>query len=546
MLGAILVVRLLRRWSVNRAFDRIRDLVLLVVAAAAGRTVAAVGDIIALHLTMALAPNTLTPGMLFGYSSTPENVLDFVRDEIEVMLRWWCNGIAGIALLVPVVVPVSSDVRRALAQRWREAALFVLVLSLTAAAIADGPSSNWRLVLLALSLMLVAWPAVRFGVAGASAATLVLSMAAAMGFGAGRGPLSARDPTEGVEVLWGFIALLAASGLFLTTVIAGYEKTLRHLKESQARFEAFFEALPMPLFAYRESTERITMVNAAAIRKYGHTRAEFLNLMPAALDAGSMPQGPPTGTVKLRGRMLMSGIHRTRSGMKFEVEQSVTPVNVAGETENLCFVIDVTERNDLRRRLLEASDVERRRLAHDLHDGLGQILTGLSLGITTLRRIMERGGTPGMAAVEFVAEAIREAKRTCDQILQGLSPLEATGGDLLAALRNLPLQIPPESRDKLKVEIRAESDITVSLSVRGHLYQIARECVNNALKHARATCIQVNMEIRPTSIALNVKDDGVGFDPAAERSGGLGLQSLALRTEAVRGRLSVERCQGAA
>jgi len=541
MLCALVIVRLLARWGFHRHFDRLRDLIVLVAAAAAGRTVAAAADVLALQLTIVLTPTALTPAMLLGNSPTAGVNFQLPRQEMEAVLRWWMNGFAGITLFVPIVVSVSSKLRRTLVERWQEAALFALVLGLGAVTVAFGPSSNWRLLVLALSVVIVVWPAVRFGVALASAATLVLSLAAVLGYSIGRGPLAAVGAAEGAGIVWAFIGLLAATGLFLTTVVADYQRTLGDLKALQARFEAFFEAVPMPLFAYEEPTGRITMVNAAAIRKYGYSRAEFLGMNRRALIADSMASGAPTAANGLPERAATSSVHRARSGVKFEVEQTATPVNVGGQTEYLCFVIDVTERNDLRRRLLEASDVERRRLAHDLHDELGQILTGMSLGITTLRRITERGGTPGVEAAQFLAEAIGEARQSCDRILHGLSPLEAAGGDLLGALRNLPMRVPPGSRGKLRVDISAECALTVPLPTREHLYHIARECVNNALKHAGATSIRVTAAITQEFITLAVEDNGAGFDPAAGRSGGLGLQSLALRSEAVHGRLSIER-----
>ncbi|MGO9423836.1 MAG: PAS domain S-box protein [Steroidobacteraceae bacterium] len=541
MLCAILIVRLLVRWDFHRDFDRLRDLIVLVAAAAAGRTVAAAADVLALQLTIVLTPAALTPAMLLGNSPIPGANFQLPRQEMESVLRWWMNGFAGITLFVPIVVSVSSKLRRTLVERWQEAALFALILGLGAVTVAFGPSSNWRLLVLALSVVIVAWPAVRFGVALASAATLVLSLAAVLGYSIGRGPLAAVGAAEGAGIVWAFIGLLAATGLFLTTVVADYQRTLGDLKALQARFEAFFEAVPMPLFVFEEATGRITMVNAAAIRKYGYSRAEFLGMNRRALIADAMAPDAPTAATALTERVATPSVHRARSGVKFEVEQTATPVNVGGRMEYLCFVIDVTERNDLRRRLLEASDVERRRLAHDLHDELGQILTGMSLGITTLRRITERGGTPSVEAAQFLAEAIGEARRSCDRILHGLSPLEAGGGDLLAALRNLPMRVPPGSRSKLRVDISAESALTVALPTREHLYHIARECVNNALKHSGATSIRVSAAITPEYITLAVEDNGAGFDPAAGRSSGLGLRSLALRSEAVHGRLSIER-----
>lgn len=540
-LCAVLAVRLLNHWGFRRSFDGFRDLALLVAAAAAGRTVASVADILALHLTIALAPGSLTPAMTFGVAPNPDQIFKMTSWEPTSLRRWWINGLAGITLVVPVIAPVSRELWRRLVTRWQEAAMLVLIVGLTAIAIAGGPSSAWRMLVLALSIVLVAWSSVRFGVAAASAATLVLSLAATFGYSVGRGPVATMDSAEGAAALWGFIGLLGATGLFLTTLIAEYEKTVRSLEAGKKRFETIFEADPTPLFAYNDATGRMTMVNAAAIRKYGYSRAQFLDLAPADLVADSMPSGVPQEVESIPGRAAIASVHCTRTGFVFEVEQIVVPVNVGMETENLCIVIDVTERNRLRRLLLETSDAERRRLAHDLHDGLGQVLTGLSLGAATVRRVVERGDMPSAASAEFVIEAIHEARRACEQIVQGLSPLQATRGDLLAALRNLPMQIPPESRDKLEVELRDEAAVTVPLPIREHLYQIARECVNNALKHSNATRIRVIATTARDFITLVVEDNGVGFDPVGDRSGGVGLKSLALRADAAHGRLSVQR-----
>lgn len=539
-LGTLLIVRLLAFWGFHLGFDRFRDFVALVAAAAVGRAFAGVVDILALDLTIALTPSALTPAMIQSYSPTGE-LLDVTRLLLVGISRWWINGLAGVVLVVPVVVPFSRELRRLWLSRWRELGLFAFALGLAAIEVAGGPASTWRLPALSLSFVLVAWSSLRFGVAVASMATLILSLAATLGYGIGHGPLSASETGEGAEVLWGFIGLLAATGLFLTTVVAEYGNALGTLEALKARFEAFLEALPMPLYAFSEATGRMTMVNQAATRKYGYTRAEFLSMPPGALQAETAASGLSAKQRGFTDRTVISSVHRMQSGRKFEVELSVTPVNVGGDTEDLCFAIDVTERNDLRRRLLEASDVERRRLAHELHDGLGQILTGLSLGVTSLCRVMERGGSTGIAGAEFVAEAIREATNACTHIVQGLSPLESMGGDLLAALRNMPMQIPPQSRDKLVVEIRSEAEVAVPLSVREHLYQIARECVNNALKHANATRIRVSATITSRDVTIRVEDNGVGFDPAAGRSAGVGLLSLALRADAVRGRLSIRR-----
>lgn len=541
VLGAMLVVNLLERWGFHRGFDRFRDLVLLVAAAAAGRTVAEAGNIVALNLSIVLTAGAPTLALMLGSVSPPGQILHFTQQELTGLVRSWINGVAGVTLFVPVAVTASAELRRTILRRWREAAVLLLAVGLAASAIAGSAPWEWRLPALALAVVVVALCAVRFGVAVASSATLALSFAAAYGYSVGHGPLAVHSGAEKTEILWGFVGFLAAAGMILTTVIAHFDRTLKDLADLKARFEAFFEAIPIPMLAFSAATERITMVNEAAVRKYGYPRGDFVQ-MPLPMLVGDST--PARAAVSANGggtTMPTPSIHRTYSGAKFEAEVSVTPVNVDVDTENLCFVIDVTERNDLRRRLLEASDVERRRLAHDLHDGLGQILTGLSLGIATVRRTIEGGGAPHAAALEFVAEAARGARHTCDQIVSGLSPLEATGGDLLAALQRLPAQFPPDARGRMQVGVETESAVVVPLATREHLYQIARESVNNALKHARAAHIWVRATVTDDFVTIAIGDDGVGFEPGAGGRAGLGLQSLALRSAAIQGRLTVRR-----
>ena len=225
--AALLIVALLKRYGFRREFDRFRDLLVLLGAAAAGRIVPSVLDALGLHLAASVAPQTLTPELIEGLSPALPRFLGLTYFELTGYLRWWINGVAGVTLVVPVLLPISAGLRRALRTRWREASVFACALAVAALAIAGGPPANWRLSLLGLGVVLVAWGAVRFGVALASTATLALSLAATVGYGLGLGPVAAASSGEGAEVLWGFIGLLGATGLFLTTVVVEHEATMR-------------------------------------------------------------------------------------------------------------------------------------------------------------------------------------------------------------------------------------------------------------------------------------------------------------------------------
>lgn len=537
-LGAMAAVQLLNRWGLHRAFDRLRDLGILLVAAMIARSVPVVFDISGLHIALVVAPHTLSAEMVNSVAPDIERYLGLTASEWHSSLLWWINGIAGILLLVPIVVPPLRALRRR--PRWGESVLMALMLAAIAVATAAGPSPIWRLPMLALGIAIVAFAAVRFGVALAAAATLVLSLSATVGYGWGMGAFAEDGTAAGPEMLWEFIGLLFATGLAIATITAGYDQALLALLRLKERYATLFEAIPRPVFAYGALSDRVTMVNAEAERLYGYPREALVGLPvrsleaePGALDARPRPEAAAT--------LVLSSVHRTRAGDPFEVELSTTRVDMSGEAEYLCFALDVTERNELRRRVLEASDGESRRLAHELHDGLAPTLTALHLGIANLHRVIAEGGSARVAAVTFVATALKEARRIYEQILNGLSPLEATGGDLLRALGELRAQLPPGARDLLNVQIDGSAALDIPLTMREHLYQIAREGVNNALKHAHANRITVRLEVTATHLTLAIEDDGIGFDAVGLRSAGLGLKSLALRAAALRGRFSILR-----
>jgi signal transduction histidine kinase len=105
----------------------------------------------------------------------------------------------------------------------------------------------------------------------------------------------------------------------------------------------------------------------------------------------------------------------------------------------------------------------------------------------------------------------------------------------------MPAAIPPQSRSQLTVDVRADALVRLPLAMREHLYQIARESVTNALRHGHARQVAVRMDVTDAYVQLRVEDDGVGFDPRSARAAGLGLRSMALRSAAVHGTLSLQR-----
>src|ERR1700690_1660666 len=190
----------------------------------------------------------------------------------------------------------------------------------------------------------------------------------------------------------------------------------------------------------------------------------------------------------------------------------------------LCYAIDVTDRVELHSQLLAVAAIERDRLSQELHDGLGQVLTGLCLGAQSAAGRAARGASGDGAFIAFLADASPQAGKLGRQLAGGVSPLQDANGDLLEALRRLPESLPPDAGPRLEFVVNSHAPLKLSLQRSEHLYRVAQEAVTNALKHAHATEIRVHVDVTPQAVQIRIEDDGVGIQEGAIPTGGIGMR----------------------
>ncbi len=147
--------------------------------------------------------------------------------------------------------------------------------------------------LLIIALMLVVWASVPLGPPVGAFATLVMSLVATIGVGLHLGPLAAGSPTESVTRQWGFIALLALTGLSLTALLAERRRDLKQLNAVADRYQRLFKSNPSPLWVAEPDSGSILMVNDEALRRYGFSETEFLAMTVRQLAVGSIPDLAP-------------------------------------------------------------------------------------------------------------------------------------------------------------------------------------------------------------------------------------------------------------
>lgn len=229
-----------------------------------------------------------------------------------------------------------------------------------------------------------------------------------------------------------------------------------------------------------------------------------------------------------------------RDGKRFIASCVVTPVTIGGETHRLAVVNDVTERKHLEREILEIANREQQRMGSDLHDGLGQDLTGIALLLRGVAGQLRKEKSEARGDVEEVIGLVNSAIESTRTLARGLSPVTGERGGLVAALQALATRI--QDRHGVTVELSAANEAVSALdeSASNHLFRIAQEAVLNAVRHGRPTRVRIALSRDRDRLRLVVDDNGRGFGANAQASSGLGLKIMRYRAQMLSGDLLVQ------
>ncbi len=526
---AALVAYLLRVWRFDPSISHCRDPLLLWAAAVVGAACLVVLAITGLFFTGWYKPETFSPDMAAMVLADGVHP-GLSTSLIWIALRWFGNWTTGSALVVPCVLVLLGGVRDGTASRPIERLVLALILFLWVLA-AFAPLPSLTLVpLAATAVLLVVWAAIRVGTAAVSLVTLCLTLALSVSAMIGHGLLNLQ-PAEAVSAVWGFVTTLSAIGLLVTVLVSNRDAALR-------RYATLFDSNPLPVWVQDGQSGRILMVNRAAVEHYGFPRQEFTQLTIASLeaDAGRRGESGDTATAAFDNG---ENRHRTRDGRLIDVILHTQPIALDGLEASLVFCYDVTERNHLRKALLDSTADDARKLGRELHEELGQELVGLSLMISSETARARRGVAPDAKSLDIVEAIARHAVVTCRNITHDLSALAECGGDLAIALDRLSARFRGEGAPEIHVDIQDKSELLLSETARDHLYLIGQEALLNALKHARATRIDIRLAVSASSVVFTIRDDGVGLPRTAIHRVGPGLSSMQQRSAAIGARLYV-------
>lgn len=210
----------------------------------------------------------------------------------------------------------------------------------------------------------------------------------------------------------------------------------------------------------------------------------------------------------------------------------------------VCVSRDITANRLLEEELSEVANREQRRIGSDLHDGLGQELTGLSLMLRGVETAVTREAPQLATQITRIREVLSQAIQSTRALARGLAPVNLERGGLPAALEHLARQYSGTYGLRCEYHGNLAPNSTIDETPATHLYRIAQESITNAAKHSKAQMIAVSLATQGDGLILEVKDDGKGIpEELVQHPTGMGLRLMEYRARMIGGELTVARVE---
>jgi PAS domain S-box-containing protein len=356
-----------------------------------------------------------------------------------------------------------------------------------------------------------------------------------------------RSRDELGQLAWYFNAFmerLESYNKSLREEIADRKQAEEALRTSEEMFSKAFQLSPHGICII--SLHKLTFINVndSFWSMTGYTADDVIGKTPMELDffpnleeaRGIVDSLDHQGHLRNRETMFMRKGGDLRTGVL-----SAELIELRGEPAILCTVEDVTDARRLEKEIMNIADSERRNIGQDLHDDLGPHLIGIEVLSKVLSKKLSEKALEEATYADRIRSLIGEAIDKTRSLARGLCPVHLVAEGLEAALKELA----EKTQDVFGVSCVLQCDHTVLVhdnTMATHLFHIAQEAVNNALKHGKADVIRIELCSDNGMISLIIRDNGRGI-PASAPSSGIGLRIMKYRARMIGSSLTIG-CNG--
>ncbi len=286
----------------------------------------------------------------------------------------------------------------------------------------------------------------------------------------------------------------------------------------------------------------IQFVNPAAETLFGYEIKELLGknikqLMPSPhreMHDSYIKNYLQTGIKKIigKGQQLLG---QRKDGSQFPMYLSVGEIQLEHMHLFAGLILDLSTQQKLQREILAIPAREQQRIGEELHDGLGQQLTGLSM---LAQSLLNKADESEHDLAEQLASGLHEALTQVRELARGLMPVQIDAEGFALSLQEITRSIEQQSNIPIKLQI---DDVVLLFddATAAHLYRIVQESLNNAVKHAEASSITVSLKKEQDHGVLEILDNGVGIPFNLEDSSGLGLNIMKHRCGLFDGEITI-------
>jgi PAS domain S-box-containing protein len=292
---------------------------------------------------------------------------------------------------------------------------------------------------------------------------------------------------------------------------------------------------------------KITFFNEFAQKFYGYTEQEILGkniigtIIPKGDSFGQNLAKMARDIKKLPGFYAAWENENTcKNGQRVWVSwaNKAIPDEDGNGTEILCVGHDITERRRLEKEILDLTERERELIGQEIHDSIGQILTGIAIKCKGLSLKLKDKASEEMEDALVISKLANKAIAQARDIAKMLYPVDIQTGGLVSALKTLASDV----KESLGVTCQFKCGKYVSvknLIEAKQIYRIVQEAITNAVKHGKATIINISLRLTKKGTVLSIENDGLDFPRLAPDRNGVGLKIMKYRTDLIGGSLDI-------